>query len=78
LSVVFVGKMPGAGYGRHAGRLGLRSLKEVGDAFPDELWFVDAHDVTGKRDLALRLTFEGDKIVRNAVLPGGASPSGDT
>jgi hypothetical protein len=35
-------------------------------------------EVAYERDFAVRLTFDGDKIIRNVVLPGGASPSGDT
>jgi hypothetical protein len=31
-----------------------------------------------ERDFAVRLTFEDDKIIRNVVLPGGASRWGDT
>jgi Domain of unknown function (DUF4440) len=35
-------------------------------------------EVAYERDFAVRLTFEGDKIVTNVALPGGASPAGDT
>jgi hypothetical protein len=35
-------------------------------------------EVAYERDFAVRLTFDGDKIIRNVVLPGGVSPSGDT
>jgi hypothetical protein len=38
-------------------RLDVLSPQEVGDALPDQLWLVDAHDVTGAReslDLAVR------------------------
>jgi hypothetical protein len=35
-------------------------------------------EVAYERDFAVQLTFDGDKIIRNVVLPGGASPSGDT
>jgi hypothetical protein len=34
-------------------------------------------EVAYERDFAVRLTFDGDKITRNVVLLGGASPSGD-
>jgi Domain of unknown function (DUF4440) len=35
-------------------------------------------EVAYERDFAVRLTFDGDKIIRNVVLPGGASSSGGT
>ena len=38
----------------------------------------ETEEVAYERDFAVRLTFDGDKIIRNVVLPGGASPSGNT